>query len=193
MKLPSLSLLLILLFCITTSSSAKKHSRVRRKTGFSNIISNYFTSNPVFKKAKTKKPRIHLPRKPQTPADQTVLSSIPQPRPIRLGPPIRILPTITLPTLPTVTQRTPTSFQHGRKPHSEQKRDMVPAPLLAGMKDERRLPTIERKGALVRGVGRGAPPEHTFSQLISRRKVQLIIFLAILVVFWSGHQPCFSS
>ena len=190
MKLPSLSLLLILLFCITTSSSAKKHSRVRRKTGFSNIISNYFTSNPVFKKAKTKKPRIHLPRKPQTPADQTVLSSIPQPRPIRLGPPIRILPTI---TLPTVTQRTPTSFQHGRKPNSEQKRDMVPAPLLAGMKDERRLPTIERKGALVRGVGRGAPPEHTFSQLISRRKVQFIIFLAILIVFWSGHQPCFSS
>ena len=180
MKLSSLPLLLVLLFVITTSNSAKKHSRVRRKTGFSNIISNYFTSNPVFKKAKTKKPRIHLPRRPQSPADQTVSSSIPQPRPIRLGPPIRILPTITLPTLPSVTQRAPTSFQHGRRPNSDQKRDRVPAPLLAGMKDERRLPTIERKGSLVRGVGRGAPPDHTFSQLISHGKVTLIIFFANL-------------
>ena len=178
MKLPSFPLLLVLLFVITTSNSAKKHSRVRRKTGFSNIISNYFTSNPVFKKAKTKKPRIHLPRRPQSLADQTVSSSIPQPRPIRLGPPIRILPTITLPTLPTVTQRAPTSFQHGRRPSSDQKRERVPAPLLAGMKGERRLPTIERKGALVRGVGRGAPPEQSFSQLISYGKVTLIIFHA---------------
>ena len=169
MKLSSFPLLLVLLFVVAPSNSAKKHSRVRRKTGFSNIISNYFTSNPVLKKAKTKKPRIHLPRRPQTPADQTVLSSIPQARPIRLGPPIRILPSITLPTLPSVTQRAPTSFQHGRRPNSVPKR--VPAPLLAGMQDERRLPTIERKGSLVRGVGRGAPPDHTFSQLISQRKV----------------------
>ena len=170
MKLPSLHLLLVLLIVITSSNSTKKHSRVKRKTGLSNIISNYFISNPVFKKAKTKKPRIHLPRRPEATADQKISSSIPQPRPIRLGPPIRILPTITLPTLPSAAHRTPTSFQHGRAPHSDQKR--VPAPLLAGMKDERRLPTLERKGALVRGVGRGAPPEHTFSQLISIGKVQ---------------------
>ena len=181
MKLSSFPLLLVLLFVVITSNSAKKHSRVRRKTGFSNIISNYFTSNPVFKKAKTKKPRIHLPRRPQTPADQTVLSSIPQPRPIRLGPPIRILPSI---SLPSVTQRAPTSFQHGRRPNSDPKR--VPAPLLAGMKDERRLATIERKGSLVRGVGMGAPPDHTFSQLISHGKVALIVFLANLIFFLSA-------
>ena len=165
-------LLLLVLFSSTSSSNAmmQKHSRVRRKTGLSNIISNYFTSNPVIKKAETKKPRIHLPRRTGTRADQTVSSSMPQPRPIRLGPPIRILPTITLPNLPCVTQRSPTSFEQSQRQDNNKR---VPAPLLVGMKDERRLPVSERKGVLVRGSGGAAPPEQTFSQLISRTKVIL--------------------
>ena len=164
----TLLLLLVLLSSTSSSNAMQKHSRVRRKTGLSSIISNYFTSNPIIKKAETKKPRIHLPRRTGTRADQTVSSSMPQPRPIRLGPPIRILPTITLPNLPSVTQRSPTSFEQSQRQDNNKR---VPAPLLVGMKDERRLPASERKGVLVRGTGGAAPPEQTFSQLISRTKV----------------------
>ena len=58
------SLHLILLASATSAfSPSQLLSRVGRKTGFNDIISNYFNSN---NKAATKKPRIHLPQRGPT-------------------------------------------------------------------------------------------------------------------------------
>ena len=47
---------------LTCAIDTQKMGRVKRKTAFTNIISNYFTTDPFFKAKQ--KPRIHLPPKP---------------------------------------------------------------------------------------------------------------------------------
>jgi hypothetical protein len=182
----SLFLLLPVLLILSATASAappRPHSKAPRKTVLNNIISNYFGTDPFFK-SKSQKARLHLPRRP--PADQGAAPSAPRPRPqgsrpLRLGPPIRILPSIL--GLAGPTSRPPTSFQHGRGPASlsggEIVKGRIPAPLLAGLA-ERRLPAqlLARKphqgeaGRRVQGEA-GRREVETFSQLISRTQVTI--------------------
>ena len=148
---------------------------------FTNIISNYFTKDPFFmskpqnrrqEKAAVDRPRLHLPRRPPASQDQGSAeqrrASMPASRPLRLGPPIRILPTVT--TLNIKPQRPTTSFQHGRAPPPGDQivRGRIPAPLLVGGEEARGPPPRPRAWT-------GRPDldkkDQTFSQLISQTKV----------------------
>ncbi len=197
----SLSLLLTVLIILHATASAappRPPSKAPRKTVLNNIISNYFGTDPFFK-SKSQKVRLHLPRRP--PGDQGAAPSAPRPRPpapsswppappapqprppvsrpVRLGPPIRILPSGA--GLAGRLTRPPTSFQHGRGPASPSGGEIVtgriPAPLLAGLgrrPSGEEAPLLGRRPPLA-GAGSPARGEvDTFSQLISRTQVSIM-------------------
>jgi len=149
---------------LTCAIDTDKNGRVKRKSAFTNIISNYFTTDPFFKAKQ--KPRIHLPPKllprvelsniPPTNMQQPLnaqsqqqsSSNIysPRPVPIKLGPPIRILPTINKASLKhrMLTFQKPTSYKTGHSPPQNQGKGKIPAPLLVGggnqEKQQKRIP-----------------------------------------------------
>lgn len=158
----------LLLVCsaltITRAIDTDRMGRVKRKSAFTNIISNYFTTDPFFKAKQ--KPRIHLPPKPlprvelsnlppknmQQPinaqSQQQSSSNIhtPRPVPIKLGPPIRILPTVNKASLKhrMLTFQKPSSYKTGHSPPQNQGKGKIPAPLLVGggnqEKHQKRIP-----------------------------------------------------
>ena len=142
----------VLLFCcVLTVLSAIVDSRLsvdQRGPAFTNIISNYFTTDPFFKAKQ--KARLHLPPKgrltgPPSNAKQDRMSSpaAPAPAPIRmaLGPPIKLVPSL---ASPQTSRRHQTNQKVVKLERSapvvpvvgRRKKDdevVVPAPLLAGV------------------------------------------------------------
>ena len=158
---------LLIVFSVLTLSCAidtDQNGRVKRKSAFTNIISNYFTTDPFFKAKQ--KPRIHLPpnhlprvelsnmppknrqQPPNAQSQQQSSSNIysPRPVPIKLGPPIRILPTISRASLKhrMLTFKKPSSYKTGHSPPQNQGKGKIPAPLLVGggnqEKQQKRVP-----------------------------------------------------
>ena len=151
-------------FSLACAIDTDKLGRVKRKSAFTNIISNYFTTDPFFKAKQ--KPRIHLPPKnlprvqlsnlpPQNnqyplnaPNQQQSSSNIysPKPVPIKLGPPIRILPTISKNSLKhrMLTFQKPSSYKSGHNLPQNQGKGKIPAPLLVGggnqQKEQKNVP-----------------------------------------------------
>ena len=164
--------------CVLTALSAIADSaRVEeRGPAFTNIISNYFTTDPFFKAKQ--KARLHLPSKGKlagpTNAKQDRMSS-PAPAPIRLklGPPIEILP-----SLPQTSRHQQTNQKKVKLERStlvvpvvgRREKDgelVVPAPLLAGV--ERRKPIGNNYDHNDRHMNNGdqSNRRQSFSQLIS--------------------------
>jgi hypothetical protein len=137
--------------------------RVKRKSVLSNIITNYFGTDPFAQEKQ--KPRLHLP----PPEQHTKASNnnnnnnnnnsdfakrfLVKPLNLRLGPPIKILPTLNRgrpqqpPAQPPPQQ--PQKHQQRVQPQSSEDvyRASVPAPLLAsGMKEQERREIITVRG-----------------------------------------------
>ena len=132
--------------CVLTVLSAIVVSSARveqRGPAFTNIISNYFTTDPFFKAKQ--KARLHLPPQgrlagPPTNAKQDRMSSPASPAPApprmkQLGPPIAILPSLPSLSSPQASRR---DQRNQRKVKLVARREregevVVPAPLLAGL------------------------------------------------------------
>jgi hypothetical protein len=138
--------------------------RVKRKSVLSNIITNYFGTDPFAQEKQ--KPRLHLPPPEQhTKAaannnNNSGSSSsfakrfLVKPLNLRLGPPIKILPTLNRgrPQQPPPAQPPPQQQQkQQQRVQSQSSEDVyrasVPAPLLAsGMKEQERREIITERG-----------------------------------------------
>ena len=205
---------------LTCAIDTQKMGRVKRKTAFTNIISNYFTTDPFFKAKQ--KPRIHLPPKPlprvelsnlppknmQQPLNavhqQQSSSNIhsPRPVPIKLGPPIRILPTVNKSSIKhrMLTFQKPSSYKAGHSLPQNQGKGKIPAPLLVGggnqEKQQKRMPPppvvhnviskpINQKKITKKDLRQthqnknnmNANRRQSFSQLISKPKVRGCSFI----------------
>lgn len=132
------------LSAITVSASAKVGPKsTARSPAFTNIISNYFTTDPFFKAKQ--KARLHLPSKRRLPvtsnAKQDRMSSPSPALRMKLGPPIQILPSLSAGEIhPPQTIRLHQTNQKKVKTKRDSllvvgaKKDgevVVPAPLLA--------------------------------------------------------------
>jgi hypothetical protein len=140
---------------------------VKRKSVLSNIITNYFGTDPFAQEKQ--KPRLHLP----PPEHNTKAANnnnnnnnsgsssfakrfLVKPLNLRLGPPIKILPTLNRgrPQQPQPAQPPPQQQQKQQQPQRVQPqssedvyRASVPAPLLAsGMKEQERREIITVRG-----------------------------------------------
>ena len=192
---------LLLLGCVLTALSAIADSAKVEQRGpaFTNIISNYFTTDPFFKAKQ--KARLHLPSKGKlaglTNAKQDRMSS-PPPAPIRLklGPPIEILPS--LPSLP--------SPQASRRHQANQKKVklerstlvvpvvgrreeddevVVPAPLLAGVERSKPIGNNYDHNDHLLNNGDRSNRRQSFSQLISTsHQVNQIINRSLDTIFF---------
>jgi hypothetical protein len=133
---------------------------VKRKSVLSNIITNYFGTDPFAQEKQ--KPRLHLPP-PEHNAKATTNNNsgsssfakrfLVKPLNLRLGPPIKILPTLNRgrpqqpPAQPPPQQQQ--KQQQRVQPQSSEDvyRASVPAPLLAsGMKEQERREIITVRG-----------------------------------------------
>jgi hypothetical protein len=172
--------------------------RVKRKSALSNIINNYFGTDPFTQDKQ--KPRLHIPPGKQNIQQQRAANSnsnnnnnsstfskrfLVKPLNVRLGPPIKILPTLNRPQPQPQQQQQPKPFQQqkAQPPSSEDVyRASVPAPLLAsGFKEESERGRVPAP-LLARNDGSAAkrPNEEfektaltgqTFSQLVSNNQV----------------------
>ena len=182
---------LILLLCLLTAATPLQAASVPgpkksvdRSAAFTNIISNYFTTDPFFKAKQ--KARLHLPPRGRVPvasnAKQDRMSSPSPPLRMKLGPPIKILPS--LPgrgVSPPQTIRLHQTNQKKVKTERDPvvvvgaKKDgevVVPAPLLAGSDNNK---AFENNFDDPANNGDTRNRRQSFSQLISTsREVSLV-------------------
>ena len=181
--------LILLLCCLLTAATPLKSASVPvakksvdRSAAFTNIISNYFTTDPFFKAKQ--KARLHLPPSGRVPsnAKQDRMSSPTPPLRMKLGPPIKILPSLpgrgvsppqTIRLHQTnqkkvKTERDPVVVVGGKKDGEV----VVPAPLLAGSDNNK---AFENNFDDPPNNGDTRNRRQSFSQLISTsREVSLV-------------------
>jgi hypothetical protein len=178
--------------------------RVKRKSALSNIINNYFGTDPFTQEKQ--KPRLHIPPGKQNIQQQQQRGSnsnsnnsssstfskrfLVKPLNVRLGPPIKILPTLNRPQQQPQQQQQqqpkPFQQQKAQPPSSSEDvyRASVPAPLLAsGFKEESErgrvpAPLLARNdGSAAKRTNdefeKAALNGQTFSQLVSNNQVSI--------------------
>ena len=186
----------LLLGCVLTVLSAIVDSASvdQRGPAFTNIISNYFTTDPFFKAKQ--KARLHLPTKgklagPPSNAKQDRMSSpaAPAPAPIRmkLGPPIKILPSLASPQTSRRHQanQKKVKLERAGPVVERRKKDdevVVPAPLLVGLDRTKPIGNNYDHNDDLRNNREQSNRRQSFSQLISTsHEVNLLITTVQLI------------